>query len=565
MKDKINALAASNALEHGGKAEFNSVVSKFIAHFPNEKKRLKELIPVIRESVEFVNSVGSEEQANLVRREYPELLEKKKREEETKRLPDLPDIPANGVVMRMAPSPSGPLHIGHARMAILNDEYVKRYGGKLILRIEDTNPANIDPDAYEMISSDLEWLEVSVTDRIIQSDRFDLYYKVMEKLLGLGKAYVATTASEEFKTKRQEGIPIKERDDPPEINLERWERMKSGDFEKGKVYAVIKTDLDHPNPAIRDFIAFRIVDIPHPLTGTKYHAYPMMNFSVAVDDHYLGLTHIIRGKDHTANTEKQKYIFDYLKWGIPYYLHYGKVSIEGSVLKTSLIKKGIRSGEFSGWDDPRLGTLLSFKKRGFDPKAIRKYYVESGIGNVDTTFSWDIFYAFNRQIIDSRSPRHFFVNSPVKLKFDYSGTLLARMPLYPSHSHEGDGLFREYQVSGGEIAIARDDYERNMGGEVRLKGLGNFTIAENSISFRGNPLKDSEGTSETKPRADRSIPIIHWLKDNYVEYRIYRQDGTVDTGYLERDSLNYKGMVHQLERYGYVNILNEKEGFFTHP
>jgi len=561
--DKVRAIASFNALEHEGKAELNSVISKMVALFPEERKNLKTLIPQVKTIVEEVNSLSIDEMKSIVQRDFPELLITTPKEEE-KKLPDLPDVGKGGVVMRMAPSPSGPLHIGHARMAILNDEYLRRYGGKLVLRIEDTNPANIEPEAYQMIQDDLKWLDVNFTDLVIQSKRFAIYYDEMKKLIEMGKAYVATTPTEEFKSKKQNGLPIKERDETPEENMERWERMVSGGYEKGEAYAVIKTDLIHPNPAIRDFIAFRIIDIPHPLEGDKYKAYPMMNFSVAVDDHYLGLTHVIRGKDHTANTEKQKYIFGYRNWKLPFYLHYGKVSIEHSILKTSLIKKGIRSGEFSGWDDPKLGTLLALKKRGFSPLAIRKYYVESGIGSVDTTFSWEIFYSFNRKLIDSSSPRHFFVDSPVSLKFEFDGILRASIPLFPQATRSDDRGRREYTVGKGSITISTQDYQQFKGDLVRLKDLGYFKIDEERIEYIGQEiLEDVQKWNPSRPLG--KVPIIHWLSGNETPFKVFKPDGTVDEGLVEKDSLKYVGRVNQFERYGYVRVSNEREGYFTHP
>jgi glutamyl-tRNA synthetase len=549
MIEKIKAIAAFNAMEHGGKADLNSVISRTIAYFPGEKRNLKTLIPKIKSIIEEVDALTIDEMKTLVNLEFPELLQEKKVEE--KRLPDLPDVPKGGVVMRLAPSPSGPLHIGHARMAILNDEYYRRYGGKLILRIEDTNPANIELAAYQMIQDDLKWLDVNFTDLVIQSERFGLYYEVMRKLIEDGKAYVSVTRTEEFKRRLQAGVAVKEREDPPEDNLQRWEKMLDGSYSKGEAYVVIKTDLDHPNPAIRDFISFRIIDQFHPLQGEKYRVYPMMNFSVAVDDHYLSLTHVIRGKDHLANTEKQRYIFDYLGWKVPYYIHYGKVSIENSVLKTTLIKKGIKSGEFSGWDDPKLGTLLALKKRGFDPRTVRKYWIESGIRDVDITFSWDIFYAFNRQIIDRESPRHFFVVDPVELDFNYQGKLKARIPRFPFT----DSDYREYVIGQGKIMISKQDYLRLKGEVVRLKDLGNFRIDDGKIVFIDNSVE----------RIKEKVQIIHWLAGNAIPFKVYKPDGSVDSGFVESDAANYIGRVHQMERYGYVNVVNEKEGYFTHP
>jgi len=551
MMEKIRAIAAYNAYEHEGKAELKAVVSRFLGLFPDKKASLSELMPLIKGAVEEINKLSKDEQLKIVQSVFPEWLEKKKVVED-KKLPDLPNVEIGKVVMRLAPSPSGPLHIGHARMAILNDEYVKRYKGKLILRIEDTNPANIMPEAYKMIEDDLKWLEVDYHEVVIQSDRFELYYDTMEKLISMEKAYVATTPTEVFKAKRQQSIPIDERNDSSEANLRRWEKMLNGDFKKGEAYAVIKTDLTHPNPAIRDFIAFRIIEIPHPLKGKKYRVYPMMNFSVAVDDHFLGLTHVIRGKDHLANTEKQKYIFNYFRWPLPFYLHYGKVSIENSILKTSIIKKGIANGDFTGWDDPRLGTLLAMKMRGINPRAIRRYWVETGIGDVDIKFSWENLYAFNKHIIDSESPRHFFVVNPIRLELLLDEVVKVKMPIFPKKEN---GLFREYEIKKGEIFIAQDDYNKFMGQEVRLKDLGNFKLERDKLKFIDNDLS----------KIKQGIPIIHWIQNDFVDYQIIKPDGATDKGILEKNALNYLGKVNQLERYGYANLINEKLGYYTHP
>ncbi len=551
MIEKLRAIAAYNAYEHDGKAELKAVVSRFLGLFPDKKGNLSELMPQIKSAVEEINKLTKEEQLKIVEAIFPEWLEKKKVVEE-KKLPDLPNVEIGKVVMRLAPSPSGPLHIGHARMAILNDEYVKRYKGKLILRIEDTNPANILPEAYKMIEDDLKWLEVDYQEVVIQSDRFELYYDVMEKLIMMEKAYVSTTPTEIFKAKRQQSIAINERNDPAESNLRRWDKMLNGEFKKGEAYAVIKTDLTHPNPAIRDFIAFRIIETPHPLKGNKYRVYPMMNFSVATDDHFLGLTHVIRGKDHLANTEKQKYIFNYFGWSLPFYLHYGKVSIENSILKTSIIKKGIANGEFKGWDDPRLGTLLAMKKRGINPKAIRRYWVETGIGDVDIKFSWENLYAFNKHIIDPESPRHFFVLNPVKLELILEGIIKVKMPVYPKKE---DTPFREYEIRKGQVYITQEDYNKFIGKEIRLKDLGNFKLEEGKLQYIDNDLS----------KIKQGIPIIHWLQSDFVDFEIVKPDGTIDKGILEKHALNYIGKVNQLERYGYTNILNEKLGYYTHP
>ena len=115
--------------------------------------------------------------------------------------------------------------------------------------------------------------------------------------------------------------------------------------------------MEDPNPALRDFVALRVVEDSHPRQLTKYRLWPLYNYAVAVDDYHLGITHVLRGKDHLNNTLKQKWIYKYLEWDEPEYIHYGLVSIPNTNLKTSKIRESIKNGEFSGWDDCRLATL----------------------------------------------------------------------------------------------------------------------------------------------------------------------------------------------------------------
>ncbi|HZD43175.1 MAG TPA: glutamate--tRNA ligase, partial [Methanomicrobiales archaeon] len=323
----------------------------------------------------------------------------------------------NGVVMRFAPNPSGPLHLGHARAAILNDAYVEKYGGKYVLRIEDTDPRRVDPDAYRTVQEDIAWLGLKIDDIVYQSDRLDIYYKYAEDLIGLGGAYICTCESEEFRKRKlaKKACPCRVND--VDRNLELWQDMLAGQFYEGSATVRVKTDLEHPDPAMRDFSIFRIVSSP-PHPRVEAQVFPLMNFSVTVDDHLLGITHVIRGKDHIANTVRQRYIFDYLGWKPPVYRHYGRMSIEGVVLSTSEMRAGIAAGTFSGWDDIRLGTLRAVAKRGITPEAVRRSILEIGIGETDISFSWENLFAHNRSIVDPIANRYFFVPNPVEVQVD---------------------------------------------------------------------------------------------------------------------------------------------------
>lgn len=546
---EIRKIAIKNAYDHDGKAEVGSVISKILGTFPEVRKQASEISKQVSAVVNEVNSLGNEKIISIVEKEFPEFMVRVTKKQEH-RLPDLRNV-GKHVVMRMAPSPSGPLHLGHSRMSILNDEYVKRYGGDLVLRIEDTNPENIDPIAYDQIPMDLQWLGVNVTQVVIQSERMDIYYDEARKLINSGHAYICFCKQEEFRKLKLKSEACPHRDSSPVENMESFEKIIRGGFNRGNATLVIKTDLNHPNPSIRDWIAFRIVDTPHPRTGLKYRFYPMMNFSVAVDDHLLGLTHVIRGKDHLNNTEKQKYIFDYNDWILPEYYHYGLINIPDTVLKTSIIKKGIVNGEYSGWDDVRLGTLMALKKRGYAPETFRRYWIESGMKEIDAEFSWDIFNSMNREIVDKNASRFFFVKNPMEIRLNNETALISKIPYHPGIPDTG---FREYEIgSNASIFVDPADWnDLDDGKSIRLKDLCDVQ----KIGSTGKVLSIKPGKEKLK--------IIHWAPQGSLKFIIFRPDGTTDKGISEPLISSYRGIA-QFERYGYVNVDGEKgTGYFLH-
>ncbi len=546
MQQEIRKQVIKNAYMHGGKADISSVVGKLISINPDARKDMKNLMATIRKYVDEVNSMTPDQLENIVNTEYPDILVREKKEERHE-LPDLPGV--NGkVVMRMAPSPSGPLHIGHSRMAILNDEYVKRYGGKLILRIEDTNPDNIDPEAYTMIPEDLKWLGVDVTETVIQSSRMEFYYSEAKRMISEGYMYVIEKNQKEFHDLKLKKIPVEERDADPSTSLEKFDKMISGHYSDGEAALVMKTDINHPNPSVRDWIAFRINTRAHPLTGSRYSVYPTMNFSVSIDDHYLGLTHVIRGIDHLVNTEKQKYVFTYNNWKIPEYFHYGFITIPDTILKTTIIKEGIRSGKYTGWDDIRLGTLQALKKRGYNPETFRKYWIRSGMNKNNATFSWEIFDSLDREIIDYNTERYFFVPDPVLISLHNPVPLKSHALLHPQRPDSG---YREYHIpENASIYFPGDELDKIKDGEViRIKDL---CVA----------IKNKGKLAYSSDEPEGRVKIIQWAPENSGDMQIFHPDGVVDNGKIEPLAAQ-KHQVVQLERYGYAN-LNGLKAYFLH-
>ena len=198
-KDILFLCALQNAVKHGGVPQAGAVVGMVLGAHPEFRPRAKKVAALAKEAIADVAALSSEDRVRKLQALAPDMYEALfVKHEHRKVLPDLEGA-EHGVVMRFAPNPSGPLHIGHARAAVLNDAYVKQYGGRYILRIEDTDPKRVDPAAYEMVKEDIAWMGLGITETVTQSDRLPLYYDLCKQLIGLSGAYVCTCNNEHFR------------------------------------------------------------------------------------------------------------------------------------------------------------------------------------------------------------------------------------------------------------------------------------------------------------------------------------------------------------------------------
>ena len=448
LREFIRKAALLNAVTHDGKAQAGAMVGKVLGEKAEYRSKVKELSGVINAVVAEVNSLSLAEQKAIVEANWPDT--QKKHEAEEKKLPPLPNADKyKQIVTRFSPNPDCVLHLGSARAIVLSHEYARMYNGKFILRFEDTDPKTKKPslEYYEAIRRDLKWLGCTWDEEYIQSDRLEIYYGYVEKMVGDGNAYVCECAAEDFhnRTLLKEACPC--RNLPANEQLERWHKMLAGGYQEGQAVVRIKTELDHPNPAIRDWPALRIIDTkkyPHPRVGSKYILWPLYNLAAGLDDHLMGMTHIIRGKEHFTNMVRQKYMYQHLGWEYPEAIHYGRLKITGAALSKSKIVAGIKEGDYADFDDPRLGTFAALRKRGITPEAIKKMIVDVGIKPNDVTLSWENLNSYNRKILDSTSNRYFFVASPVELKVTgLPKTFQAKLPLHSEHPERG---YREYTI-----------------------------------------------------------------------------------------------------------------------
>jgi glutamyl-tRNA synthetase len=556
-KELLFLCALQNAVKHGGVPQAGAVVGMVMSAHPEFRPRAKEVAALAKEAIADVAALSPEDRVRKLQDLAPDMYDALfVKHEHRKGLPDLEGA-EQGVVMRFAPNPSGPLHIGHARAAVLNDAYVKQYGGRYILRIEDTDPKRVDPDAYAMVIEDIAWLGLGITETVTQSDRLPLYYDLCRQLIRRGGAYVCTCNNEHFRELKQAKTACPCRDQPVEKNLDLWEKMLDHTFREGEVTVRIKTDLNNPDPAMRDFPAFRILDFP-PHPKVTAHVYPLMNFSVVADDHLLGVTHVIRGKDHIANTRRQRYIYDHFGWKVPVYRHYGRMGIEGVVLSTSQMRLGINDGTFTGWDDIRLGTLRALARRGISPDAVKNAVLAIGIGDTDISFSWENLYAENKKIVDPVANRYFFVPDPFTVTIAGAPNHIAHAMLHPGDAARGTRPL----AFEGAVALPRGDITHDAA-MVRLKDLFNVMI-----SWEGStPSFSYAGDSLAEARAVKAH-IIQWLPaQELVPCTLLTQEGEI-AGACEPLVKKELGNVVQFERIGFVKIdsvgTDGVKAYFTH-
>ena len=535
--------ALLNAAKHKGSANPGAVMGSIMSNEPELRSKAKEIGPMSGKIVAMVNALSPEEQASEMEKLGVEVQDKKPKAKEVG-LQELPGTHEN-IVLRFAPNPSGPLHIGHSRAAVPNAEYVKRHNGKLILRIEDTDPKRVYEPAYEMIPEDLEWLGINADEVIYQSDRFEIYYDYARQLIEKGAAYMCTCDGAVFKELKDNCKACPCRDNSVEENLELWEKFDT--MEAGEAVLRVKTDINHKNPAIRDWVAMRLVDEEHPRLGTKYRIYPMMNFSVAVDDHLMGLTHVLRGKDHLANTEKQKYLYDAMQWDTPEYIHYGRLKMEDIALSTSKAMAGIEDGTYSGWDDPRLGTLRAIARRGIDPRTIYNLITEIGVKMADSAISWKKIYGLNRNFLEPVANRYFFCEDPQLIEVEgYSdGKVDIERPLHVDHLDRGN---RVLPFDGSAYLAASDIND----GLFRLMDAVNVEIADGKATYHSTSFEDARAV---KAR------IIQWVptEDN-VNVEIVMDDASIKTGLGEWALKDLEvGDVVQFERVGFARLDEVKD------
>lgn len=552
----IKKYALENAIKYNGKCNANSILSSLFSE-GLKKEEIKDYMPKIQKIVSEVNSLELSKQ----KEEFENSNIKTSKREVRIGLPELPNVKEK-VIMRMAPFPSGPLHIGNARTTILNDEYVKKYGGKLILFMDDTigsSEKQIEPEAYKLIEEGVKWLGVDYKEILYKSDRIEKYYAYAEEMIKKGYMYVCDCNSEDWKKLKEEGKECPCRQYPGEIQIKRWKKM----FEclPGSMCVRLKTSMKDPDPAFRDRVMFKVSNRPHPRTKNKYSIYPSMEFSWAIDDSLIGTTHVLRGIEHQMSTRVQDFIRKIFGWKNPESIYNGLFEIEGVKISKSKGSKEVKSGSYIGWNDPRTWSLQSLRDRGFQKEAIRKFIIELGIRKTNIKVPIEVLYTNNRRMIEE-SPRYFFIEEPQKIHINGCPNLKAKIPLHPN-LEKG---YKNYETTQ-DFLISKQDFDLIEQGNYRLMHLLNFK-ADNTLRLKP---KEYSFISE-EPDQSLKAKFIHWLPHSpyNIKISIRMPSGELKEGLGERELEKLKeGSIVQFERFGFARLHKKQkdslEFYFTHP
>ena len=552
IENIVRKYALQNSLEYNGEGRAGSVLGRIMSERKDLREQAKILKSYVEEEVDKANSMAKENGIEYIRKllteENPDALTRKKQVRRVG-LPELNNAEKGKVVLRFAPNPNGPLTIGHSRGVVINAKFAEKYDGKVILRFDDTDTKVKPPllDAYKWIEEDYRWITGRKPDMIIRaSERMPIYLEYAERMISEGFGYVCKCSSEEFKKLRESGKGSPYRERSIKENMDDWYEMISGKMKEGGAVVRVKTSLDIPNPALRDWPALRIQHNKHPLVGNKYKVWPLLDFQSAIEDHEQGVSHIIRGKDLMDSTRKQKLLYEHFGWEYPETLYWGRVKVfEFGGFSTSGMRNSIMQDEYSGWNDIRLPTMKSFKRRGFNPESLNEFWIDLGLTQKDISISMQTIEAFNVKKIDSMTPRRSFVRNPVEIELDLMKLKKEAITLEIANHPEGTVKgYREWKIDKNNKSayIEREDQEKS--NKLRLKDFASITLI------------DKKGIIESTEIIDKR-PIVHWLtKNNSRDAMLFvpsKEEIIVHEGLLEKDNIS-EGMIYQLERVGFVKI-----------
>jgi len=563
LREEIRKMALQNAFEHGGETKDKIILGKILGTKPEFRTKVKEIIGDISEIVVTVNQLSIEEQKKEIDEKFPEVLTPKEKIVERKGLPELKDAEQGKVITRFPPEPNGYPHIGHAKAAIINSEYAKMYGGKFILRMDDTNPEAERMEYHAAIKVGLEWLGIDFDIVKSTSDDMELFYEKGLELINSDKAYVCTCKRDDISKNRRERKACKCSKEDLDKNNKNWEKMQEK-FKPGEAIVRFRGDMKADNAVMRDPVLFRIIDGKHYTLGKKYRIWPSYDFAVAIEDSIDGITHAFRSKEFELREELIDAILDALDMRKPFQGFFSRLEFKGMPISKRIIKPLIEEGKVSWYDDPRLPTLEALKRRGIKPESIRQFIMSLGLTKANTLAPFDALEAFNRKFVDPNSSRLFMVNNAKKLSVKNLPKLSVEIPNHPIN----DMGKRKIEVDGNFYISGEDAENIEEGKQIRLLGLGNISITKVGTKLEGE-FVEGEPTDipkiqwvsqKTAHQIKIIIPKVLFNGEEFNEDSLEELEVYTEPHYLQLK----EGDEIQFVRFGYCRKDSQNQAIFTH-
>lgn len=563
-KREIRKIALQNAFEHGGKTQDKIVLAKILGSKPEFRDKVKEITEDIKNTVLSVNGMSLEEQRKEIEENFADILTPKEKVEEREGLPPLEKAEHGKVITRFPPEPNGYPHIGHAKAAIINAEYAKMYGGKFILRMDDTNPEAERMEYHAAIKVGLDWLGIKFDIVKNTSDDMELFYKKGLELINSGNAYVCTCKRDDISNNRKERKPCKCSFSEIKQNIQGWYKMFDK-FKPGDAIVRFRGNMESDNAVMRDPVLFRIIDEKHYTLGNKYRVWPSYDFAVAIEDSNDGVTHAFRSKEFELRRELIDAILDALKMRKPYQDFFSRLEFKGMPISKRILRPLIEEGKVSWYDDPRLPTLESLRRRGIKPEAIKKFILSLGLTKANTLAPFDALESFNRKLVDSNSIRLFMVISPRKLRIRNLPFTSVEVPNHPvkDMGKRKIDLDENMYISNEDIEFLKEN------SFVRLLGLGNIKITKINQELEGEYVEESITTNMPKiqwvPQKNSHMIKILIPKQLFIDEKFNENSLEELEAYTEPYYLQLKeGEEIQFIRFGYCRKDSQNQVIFTH-
>lgn len=442
---------------------------------------------------------------------------------------------------RFPPEPNGYLHIGHCKAMVTNFLTAEKYGGLCNLRFDDTNPEKEEAKYVDGIMEDIRWMGFEWTGGLyFASDYYEQCYQIAEDFIKRGLAYVCELTPEQMREYRgtltSPGKNSPWRDRPWEESLDLFRRMRAGEFEEGRYVLRSKIDMSSPNMNMRDPVMYRILYEEHHRTGKDWCIYPMYDFSHPLGDAIEGITHSLCSLEF----ENHRPLYD---WAVenagfrekhqdkhgdtshgPKQIEFSRLNLTRTVMSKRHLRRLVEEGHVTGWDDPRMPTLIGMRRRGFTPTSIRDFVGRIGLAKSDNLVEFALLEYCVRQDLGANTNRMMAVQKPLKIVFSNWGA--DEVDLLPMEMHPDKPELGHRQVSfSKELYIDQEDFMEDPprkffrlrpGGEVRLKGAYIIKCEEVVKDAEGNIQhlvcsvdRDSRSGS---PGADRKVKgTLHWV------------------------------------------------------